>query len=165
MGVVCMVVWEVRSRSVSWRAWMMMMMVMRRWCGEVGGVSGVCVRRGHGSWESVRVGVRFGSGACGCRVGSIGSITVSRCWLQRLMAFIGLSVTTFSSFRKIMLSGTELLREVVRVIDAELSHHFLLFRRAWLSSRKRVFEDRRSIRSNWSPFMKLLAEEISLICQ
>lgn len=62
-----------------------------------------------------------------------------------------------------MLSGTELLREIVRVIDAELSHHFLLFRRAWLSSRKRVFKDRRSIRSNWCPFMKLLAEEIGLI--
>lgn len=111
------------------------------------------------------MGVGFGSGACGRGVGSIGSITVSGCWLQRLMAFIGLSVTTFSSFGKVMLSCTELLREIVRVIDAELSHHFLLFCWAWLSRRKRVFENWRSIRSNRSPFMKLLTEEIGLIGQ
>lgn len=64
-----------------------------------------------------------------------------------------------------MLPCSELLREIVRIIDAELSHHLLLFRRTWFSRRKGVFEDRRSIRSNWGPFMKLLAEEVGLICQ
>lgn len=81
------------------------------------------------------------------------------------MAFIGVSVTAFPSFSKIMLSGTKLLGKVVRIVDAKLSHHLLLFGWAWLSGGKGILKDRRGFGSNWSPFMKLLAEEICLIGQ
>ena len=124
------------------------------------------MRIGYCSRKTVRMGMWVGPGPSRCRMRCIRPIPVlSRCWLKGMMAFIGVSVTAFSSFCKIMLSGTKLLRKVVWIVNAKLGHHLLLFGRAWLSSRKRIFKDRRRLGCNWCPFMELLAEEICLIGQ
>lgn len=64
-----------------------------------------------------------------------------------------------------MLLRTQMLRKIIWVVNPELLHHLLLFGRPWLASRERHFYLWRWLRSNWSPLVKLLAEEVRFMCQ
>lgn len=81
------------------------------------------------------------------------------------MAFIGVSVTAFPSLCEIVLSGTKLLRKIVRIVNAKLGHHLLLFGWPRFSGGKGIFKHWRRFGSNGCPFMELLAKEICLIGQ
>lgn len=67
-------------------------------------------------------------------LGRIRAITVLlRCRLKRLWCLCRVSIAGFARLVEAMLFGTELLREVIRIVNAELSHHLLLFCRTGLA--------------------------------
>lgn len=69
-----------------------------------------------------------------CGFGRVGAVTVLLgCGLKRLWCLCRVSVTGFAGLVEAMLFGAELLREVIGVVNAELSHHLLLFGRTGLA--------------------------------
>lgn len=112
-------------------------MVVRR--GEVEVVV-VGVRRDRGvnmrsrKWPRLAVVMHVPRRKGPCRFGRVGAVAVLLgCWLKRLWCLRRVSIAGFAGLVEAMLFGAELLREVIGVVNAELGHHLLLFRRTRLA--------------------------------
>ena len=71
-------------------------------------------------------------GACGFgRVGTV-AVLLGR-WLKWLWCLCRVSVAGFPGLVEVMRLGAKLLRQIIGIVDAELSHHLLLFRRTGLA--------------------------------
>lgn len=64
-----------------------------------------------------------------------------------------------------MLLGSELLRKVVRIVNTQLGHDFLLLGRTRLPVRFGVFKEWWRLGSYWGPFVQLLSKKVGLVCQ
>ncbi len=66
---------------------------------------------------------------------------------------------------KAVLFGTEMLREVVRILNTKLSHHLLLFGGSRFPCRKRHLQYGWRLWRYWRPLVKFLSKEVSLVSQ
>lgn len=81
------------------------------------------------------------------------------------MRILQLCIAAFASFIDIVGFGTELQRQVFRIIHVVRLHQFLLLGRPGLAGGKRLLEHWRRRRSDRSPFVELLTEEIGFEAQ
>ena len=100
-----------------------------------------------------------------CRFGRVRTVAVllGR-WLKRLRGLCRVGIAGFTGLVEAVLLCAELLREIIWVVNAELSHHLLLLCRTGFAGGKRDLESWGRGRCNWCPFVELLAEEVRLVC-